>query len=239
MATRYQVTPAAPHEHLFEVEATFPTSAPGPLDLWMPAWTPGSYLVREYARHVQGLTAVGADGRALGVERLDKATWRVSGDAGPELTVRYRVYANDLTVRTNHLDGSHGYFNGAATFLTSDAHRGQPCALEVRLPQGWRSFCALPATGPGRYLAESFDALVDSPVEMGGAQVTSFGFTAAGKPHEVVVWGAGNFDPVHLAEDLQTLCEAEARLFGTLPCERYLFLVLLTDKGRGGLEHAS
>ncbi|MBI5549630.1 MAG: M61 family metallopeptidase, partial [Deltaproteobacteria bacterium] len=162
--------------------------------------------------------------------RIPKATL-------PEVRVRYRVYAHDLTVRTNHLDDSHGYFNGAAMFVTSDEHRVQPSFLELRLPQGWRAFCSLPSPAQGTYRAQDFDALVDSPVEM-GPDLVSFKFTAAGKPHEVVVWGTGNYDRRQIADDLETLCQAEAKLFGSLPCERYIFLVLLTDKGRGGLEHA-
>ena len=232
MTVRYRVTPSSPHEHLFLVEATF--QADGPLDLWMPAWTPGSYLVREYARHVQDFTASDGAGEPLRVERLDKATWRVHGSG--QVRVRYRVYANDLTVRTNHLDGSHGFFNGAALFVTSDAHRGQGCRLELRAPPSWRVFCALPERDGGLY-ARDFDELVDSPVEMGPD--SSFSFLAAGKPHEVAIWGQGELDPALVAEDLKTLCEAETRLFGELACERYLFIVLLTDRGRGGLEHAN
>lgn len=234
MTVRYRVRPAVPHEHLFEVEAWFPGK--GSLDLWMPAWTPGSYLLREYARHVQDFQAFHGDGAPLRVERLAKDTWRVHHRGPPEIRVRYRVYANDLTVRTNHLEGSHGYFNGAATFVTSDRHRGEPCALELALPDGWRADCALPF-GDGAFRARDFDELVDSPVEMGRHAPLSF--TAAGKPHEVAIWGEGNHDPQALVADLQKICEAEARIFGGLPFERYLFLVHLTDKGRGGLEHAA
>ena len=234
MSVRYRVVPFAPHEHLFQVEAFFPARE-GPLDFWMPVWTPGSYLVREYARHVQDLTATSGDGSALRVERVDKATWRVHGTGSPEVQLRYRVYANDLTVRTNHLDGSHGFFNGAALFLTSDEHRAQPCLVDLVLPASWQPFCALPFED-GLFCARDYDELVDSPVEMGPD--SSFGFVAAGKPHQVVGWGQGNHDPALVAGDLRTLCEVEARMFGGLPCSRYLFIVLLTDKGRGGLEHA-
>ncbi|HEY3450967.1 MAG TPA: PDZ domain-containing protein [Myxococcales bacterium] len=241
MTARYRVRPACVHEHLFEVECRFElpaaTPAAGPVDLWMPAWTPGSYLVREYARHVQDFEAFDAEGAPLRFERLDKATWRIHAQGKAQLHVRYRVYAFDLTVRTNHLEGSHGYFNGAAMFVTGDALRARPCSLELSLPEGWRAHCALPASADGVFQARDFDELIDSPVEMG--PLPSLTFTAAGKPHEVAIWGEGNFDPAGLTADLQKICEAEAKLFGGLPLERYLFIVLLTDKGRGGLEHAA
>ncbi len=236
MTIRYRVRPAVPHEHLFEVECRFPASA-GPLDLWMPVWTPGSYLVREYARHVQGFEASDGEGAPLRWERADKCTWRVHAAGSPEVVARYRVYSFDLTVRTNHLEASHGYFNGAALFLTSDALRGQPCLLELALPEGWRASCALPAEA-GAFSARDYDELIDSPVEMG--RHVPLQFTAAGKPHEIALWGDGAaLDRAALAADFQKICETEAALFGGLPFERYLFILHLTDKGRGGLEHAA
>src|SRR5262249_13201155 len=122
-AVRYRISMPRPHTHLFEVEATFP-----PLDhleAVLPVWTPGSYLVRAQPRHAQDVSAVDALGSALAVERTDKRTWRVAAD-GRAVTLRYRVYANELTVRTSHLDGSHGYFNGATVFLYTERLRAVP-----------------------------------------------------------------------------------------------------------------
>jgi len=230
----YRVSPLRRHEHLFAVEARFPDS-PASLRLWMPVWTPGSYLVREYARHVQELRATDADGTPLTVERLDKASWRVGNPAGGEVRVRYLVYANELTVRTNHLDADHGFFTGAALFLTSDAHRPLPCRLELEVPEGWRAFCAL-RQGEGGLEAADFDELVDSPVEMGPHRVLEF--QVAGVPHQVVLSGEGEVDGERLTCDLAAICQQAAAVFGgALPFERYLFIVHLTDKGRGGLEH--
>jgi predicted metalloprotease with PDZ domain len=203
----------------------------------MPVWTPGSYLVREYARQVQDFGATDGAGAPLAVERVDKCTWRIARPGDGVAVARYKVYAHDLTVRTNHLDASHGYFNGAALFVSSDLHRAGACELAVDCPEGWRAFCAL-SCRDGLFLARDFDELLDSPVEMGPHE--PFGFTAAGKPHDVVAWGGagGNLDRRALAADLKRICETEAKLFGGLPFERYLFILLLTDKGRGGLEHA-
>jgi predicted metalloprotease with PDZ domain len=234
-AVRYHVSPANPNEHLFEVEASFPTDAPH-IDLWMPVWTPGSYLVREFSRHVQEFRALHTSKAPLAAQRLDKNTWRVPRGAAPEVRVRYRVYANELTVRTSHLDASHGYFNGANLLVTSDAHRALPCELTLGLPGGWNVHCALPRDGDV-FRARDYDELIDSPVELGPQEALVF--TAAGARHELVIWGRGNFEAGQLTKDLAAICEAEAKIFGGLPNKRFLFLVHLTDKGRGGLEHAA
>ncbi len=231
-AVHYRVSMPRPHSHLFEVEALFP-AGPEVLDAVLPVWTPGSYLVREYARHLQDVTAAGPGGEALPVQRTDKRTLRVRAH-GRAVTLRYRVYANELTVRTSHLDGSHGYFNGATLFLYTEATRHHEHRVTVAAPEGWRTFAALEQRD-GTFLAPDYDTLVDSPFEIGPH--TPLSFVAAGVQHQVVVWGDTVLDPDKLAADLQRICEAEARLFGGLPMKRYLFLVYLADKGRGGLEH--
>jgi predicted metalloprotease with PDZ domain len=220
-----------PHSHLFEVEARFPSL--DVLEAVLPVWTPGSYLLREYARHVQDVTAEDESGQPLRVERRDKRTWVVESHGRPAI-LRYRVYANELTVRTSHLDGTHGYFNGATLFLYAEALRALPHRLRVSAPPGWSVFSSLERDGED-WVARDHDTLVDSPVEVGPHQPLSF--LAGGVPHQVVVWGEPKPDAQRLLSDLKGVCEAEAAFFGSLPLERYLFLVYLTDKGRGGLEH--
>jgi len=235
-SVRYRVGLDRRREHLYDIEVRFPAS-PRPLDVWLPVWTPGSYLVREFARHLQELRAFdGTTREPLPVGRLDKCTWRIGTPAGGETVLQYRVFARELSVRTSHLDETHGFFNGANLFVTSDAFRTAPCSVELVLPEGWRSFCALPERD-GALHARDYDELVDSPVELGPHSVLDF--TAAGKRHEVVIWGAGHHDAARLKRDLSAICDAEASLFGGLPFERYLFIVHLTDQGRGGLEHAA
>ncbi|QSQ27882.1 M61 family metallopeptidase [Pyxidicoccus parkwayensis] len=231
-AVRYRVSMPRPHSHLLEVEATFP-AGPDVLDAMLPVWTPGSYLVREFARHVQELSAVSPEGTPLPVRRVDKRTWRVQA-GGRAVTLRYRVYANELTVRTSHLDGTHAFFNGACVFLYTEATRDVEHHVTVDPPQGWRAFCALDER-EGAFVARDYDTLVDSPFEVGPH--TPLTFIAAGVPHEVVVWGDTVPDAERLCSDLQRICESQARMYGGLPVSRYLFLIYLTDKGRGGLEH--
>jgi predicted metalloprotease with PDZ domain len=228
---RYRVSMPHPHNHLFEVEARFP--ALDFLDAALPSWTPGSYLLREYARHVQDVRAEDEAGQPLRVERTDKRTWRVESHGRP-VVLRYRVYANELTVRTSHLDGTHGYYNGATLFLDAEALRALPHRVRIEAPEGWSVFSALDRDAE-ELVAPDYDTLVDSPVEVGPHEPLSF--VARGVPHQVVVWGEPKPDMQRLLADLKTVCEAEAAFFGGLPTERYLFLIYLTDKGRGGLEH--
>jgi predicted metalloprotease with PDZ domain len=230
-AVRYRVSMSRPHSHLFEVEATFP-AAKDSITVQLPVWTPGSYLVREYARHLQDLTAH-SGGQPVPVTRLDKRSFKVAA-RGPEVTLRYRIYANELTVRTSHLDGTHGYFNGATLFLYREELRGAEHRVTVDPPSGWTAFCALDQVGD-EFVAPNYDELVDSPFEVGPHQPSSF--VSAGVPHQIIIWGDPQPDRERLTSDLKKICDAEAALFGGLPMKRYLFLIYLTDKGRGGLEH--
>jgi predicted metalloprotease with PDZ domain len=231
-AVRYRVSMPEPHSHLFEVEVAFPAQA-SPLIVALPVWTPGSYLVREFSRHLQDLTAADEKGERLPLSRLDKRSFQIAGQ-GKSVRLRYRVYANELSVRTSHLDGTHGYFNGASLFLYSEPLRGIQHRVVVDSPAGWRIFCALDRDGE-EFVAADYDELIDSPFEVGPHRPLEF--QAAGVPHQVVIWGGDPPDPAKLTADLRKVCEAEAALFAGLPLRRYLFLVYLADKGRGGLEH--
>jgi predicted metalloprotease with PDZ domain len=231
---RYGVAMPEPHSHLFEVEAELERPGPAPV-LALPVWTPGSYLVREFARHLEALAAFDGEGRRLAAQRLDKHRFRVAAGGAERLLVRYRVYANELTVRTSHLDGRHGYFNGANLFLYAEGREGEPCVLEVAPPPGWLVSTALEG-GPTRFAARDYHELVDSPVEVGTHSLAEF--TALGKRHQLALVGRGNADPARFAEDLRRVVEVLGGLMGGLPYRRYLFIVHLTEKRRGGLEHA-
>ena len=128
---RYRVSMPEPHSHLFEVEAVLDAPGASPV-LALPVWTPGSYLVREFARHLEGIEADDGAGRKLPVVRLDKHRFRVDAGDAAQVRVRYRVYANDPTVRTSHLDGAHGFFNGANLFLYAEGRVDEPVELDGR-----------------------------------------------------------------------------------------------------------
>jgi predicted metalloprotease with PDZ domain len=237
--TSFTVAMPRPATHLFEITmriAPFPSPAGG-IDLVLPVWTPGSYMVREFSRHVRDLTVEGPFGNALSVVKVEKNRWRVGlrDDPSPgPFTVRYRVFAHDLTVRTSHLDATHGYGNGANLFFYVDGRKEEPLEVAFELPGGWKATMPLPRRGRA-FRAAGYDELVDSPFECGAHRTWTF--RAAGVPHTLAVWGAGNEEPRRLVRDLTALVKAAARMFGSLPYERYVFLVHLAPGARGGLEH--
>jgi predicted metalloprotease with PDZ domain len=234
----HEVWVADPLAHLIDVETTVRAGAPiDALTLFMPVWTPGSYLVREYARHVESLTVLeGAGGR-----KVRKNAWRVEAKGGTFARVRYRLYCNDLTVRTNHVDETHALLNGAATFLAIEGDERAPATVKLHVPEGWRVSTPLAAKGDGIFEAPDLDTLVDCPIVMGAYDEVSF--SVLGKTHTLVVWPekqAPEADRARLVRDSTTVVEGLARLFGgTLPYDNYRFLLHLSGRGRGGLEHRS
>ncbi len=242
----YQVQPVSPQAHLFEVVLRIARPAPEGQVLTLPAWIPGSYMIRDFARNIVTLHA-SSGGKRVAAEKTDKQTWRCAAANG-ELEVSYQVYAWDLSVRAAHLDTTHGYFNGTSLFLKVVGQEHVGCSVEILPPEGeayrnWRVATTLPVDGAehlgfGRYRAADYEELVDHPVEMGAFTFVSF--EAAGTPHEIAITGRHQADTERLCRDLQAICEYQIGLFGELPpMERYLFQVLAVGDGYGGLEHRS
>jgi predicted metalloprotease with PDZ domain len=251
----YEVALADAAAHLLEVTTTVRLASggalPSPLTLFMPVWTPGSYLVREYARHVEGFAAR-ADGAAAPHRKVRKNAWEITHAGARTVEVRYRLYANELSVRTNHVDATHAYWNGAATYLALEAAPEAGARVSVAFPADWSIATALepePSTGaPSRtFSAKTFDELCDAPFECG--KLIERSFEALGKQHRIAAWDnadARTVDWDKLATDTRAIVEAEAALFAgdrpasqALPYDRYLFLWHVTPRGRGGLEHRS
>jgi predicted metalloprotease with PDZ domain len=238
--TRFTVAMRRPETHLYEITMEVDPRGAKTLDLVLPVWTPGSYLVREFSRHIRDFSAKEKGGRGnVSAEKVSKNVWRLSlsskkSESSGLLSVFYRVYAHELTVRTSHLDSSHGYGNGANLFFYVEGRKDEPQEVDFRLPRGWRTSVALPSRG-GIFRAVSYDELVDSPFECGTHRM--FEFRVRGVPHTLAVWGSGNEDPTRLVRDLKRLVQQAAALFGGLPYPRYLFLAHLVPGTRGGLEH--
>lgn len=236
LSLRYRVSMPQPTNHRFELEAQVQGEVGYCLELKMAVWTPGSYLVREYSRHLQNFAVHDENGQSLPWRKLAKNHWRIdTSSAQGQVTFSYSLYANELTVRTNHLDRTHGYFNGAATFLYIPSRKAQPIEVTIVPPEEtWSIATTLPEVSPRTFRAANYDTLVDSPFEIGLHR--KFEFEVLGKPHEWVIWGKGNVDAQQLMVDTQKIIETEAQLFGGLPYDRYLFLLHLSN-GYGGLEH--
>ena len=226
-----------PEARRAEVELQVESRGAEALDVRLPFWTPGSYLVREHQRHVDGLRAEG-DGRELQVEKVDKQTWRVRTSGARAIRIGYRLHCFELTVRTNHVDGTHAFLNPSATAAFVVGRESETCSVRLQLPRGWRAWVALPFED-GVYVAQDYDELADSPFECGPeASHAVHTFTARGVRHELVVWGRGDFDGHRVIPDLVKIIDAESGIFGGLPYpDGYLFILHLNDKSRGGLEH--
>ncbi|NOT47372.1 MAG: M61 family metallopeptidase [Acidobacteria bacterium] len=232
----YTVTMSKPATHLLEVEMRLKWPAgPQSVDLKMPVWTPGSYLVREYARHLQDFSAKSASGQALGWRKINKNTWTVDSKGAGEIVVSYRVYSNELTVRTNELNDEHAFWNNGALLLFPKDQLKAPSTVAVRPYGKWKIATGLPkvAGQTNAFRAENFDVLYDSPFEV--SDFNEIAFNVQGKPHRIVMSGEGNYDLRQMAKDVAKIAEEGYKIFGELPYTDYTFIVNL--RGGGGLEH--
>ena len=237
----YTVSFPDAHAHYVDIKASLPTDGRSQIDVMMAVWTPGSYLVREYARHVEGITAMDGNGRVLPVRKIRKNRWRIDQTAGDSVVhFRYRLYGREMTVRTNWIDAEMALLNGAPTFITlADEMSPRPHDLQLSLPEAWRSVqTALPGHPDGakhHFRAPDFDTLVDAPILIGNPHVEQF--EAGGALHLLVDQGGANiWDSARAAADVAKLVTTQQAFWGKVPYSRYVFLNLLVEKG-GGLEH--
>lgn len=256
----YTVSMPQPNSHLLEVEMTMRSSAANrPLaadtKLLMPVWTPGSYLIREYARHVQDFevtdaTNEAAQGRLLQWRKINKNTWSITTAGARAIKVNYRVYANELTVRTNELNDRHAFWNNAATLMYPENQLAAASTLTVKPPPTWKIATGLPLAEPSAqvagglnalqpgapqtFRAANFDVLYDSPFLV--SDFKYFEFDTRGKRHRFVLDGEGNYEIEKLQRDVPKIVEEAAKIFGGLPYDNYTFL-LMAAQGGGGLEH--
>jgi predicted metalloprotease with PDZ domain len=239
---RYTVTLADPRAHLFAVACTVAAPDPQGQVFRLPSWIRGSYLVRDFARHVVTVTARSGD-QPVPIERLDKRSLRCGKAAGP-LTLECTVYAYDDSVRKAYLDARRGFFNGSSLFYAPAGHEREPVEVEIRRPAdapGWRLATAMDpasvdAAGFGTYRAADYEEALDHPFELGEFQTVDF--SAGGIPHRFVLSGRCEPDAARLAADAAKICTAQRGLFGNEPkLDRYLFLTRVLGSGYGGLEH--
>ena len=241
---RYQITSQNPATHYFNVRILIENPDPGGQRLRLPNWIPGSYMIRDFSRHLITMTGSG-DGKKLQLSQQDKSNWRVEPCTGT-LCIEYMVYARDLSVRGAHLDHTHGYYNGTSVFLEVVGRADDSYEVLVEKPeadycQNWRLATTLARKeaqefGFGLYQAKDYDDLIDHPVEMGDFQLIRF--EACGVPHDIILTGRFVCDEDRLARDLTTICEHHIRFFGEpAPVDYYQFQVLVIGDGYGGLEH--
>jgi predicted metalloprotease with PDZ domain len=247
-AIRYTLRFPAPQTNYVDVEAIVPTDGRTSIDMMMAVWTPGSYLVREYERNLEAVTATAAStadpspragGRTLAVEKTTKNRWRIATGRAREVTLTYRVYSHEMTVRSNWVEADFAMLNGAPTYLTLVESGTRPHDVRLELPPGWKtSVTGMPGApdgAPNHYRAPDYDTLVDSPIVAGNPAIHQF--TVDGKAHLLVDIGEGGvFDGGRAARDLERIVQADRQLWGSLPYDKYVFFNLLVSAG-GGLEH--
>ena len=232
----FTVGMSKPWTHLLEVQVSVKwDQMPEALDLKMPVWTPGSYLIREYARHVQDFDVKSSAGGDLAWQKTSKNTWTVKTNGAKEIKATYRVYANELTVRTNEVNSEHAFWNNAATLMFVKGQLAAPSTITVNPYGDWKIATGLPqaAGSKNTFKAPNFDVLFDSPFEV--SNFTEFDFTVEGKPHRLVFSGEGNYDGPEIAAEVTKIVEQAYKIFGELPYDNYTFIVNL--RGGGGLEH--
>lgn len=238
---RYTLRFPEPQTHYVEVEAVIPTDGKPDIELMMAVWTPGSYLVREYARHVEDLKARDLKGMPLNVEKTRKNRWKITNGAtpGPAIRVTYKVYAREMSVRTNWVDSSFALINGAPTFLTLVGGHDRPHEVIVEPHPSWKKTLSglpdAPDKSPGHFVSPDYDTLVDCPIVVGNPTVHEF--EVDGKKHYLVNEGEGGvWDGPRSARDVEKIVRKQGEFWGGLPYDKYLFFNMIVESG-GGLEH--
>ena len=235
-AIHYAVDLTDARNHYVTVTATVPVEEET-TELMMAVWTPGSYFLREYARHIDKMQ-VRADGKNLKFEKTKKNRWLVQTANVKSFQVKYRIYCNEMSVRTNWVGRQYAMLNGAPTYLAVPDRLDNSFVVQLKMPSSWtRSATSLRSTGdvPHTFVADDFDELVDSPIVAGNVNV--YPFTAGGVEHQLVNVGeSGYWDGSKAAADLKKVVEEHQKMWANIPYERYLFLNMIVE-GRGGLEH--
>lgn len=236
----YKLAMPKPQDHYFQVEMELKDFKEKSIEIKMPVWAPGSYLVREFAKNVNMVYAFDENGKALKVQKKTKNTWSIDKGKAKSVKVNYEVYAFELTVRTSFLDLTHGFVSGSGVFMYVNGHQNRKGTLEVVPFKDFKVVSTgLPKSSVGKftYEFENYDQLADCPIEIGNQEV--FDFMAAGVKHTVAMYGEGNYDVEQLKIDMARICEAATNVFGENPNKDYLFIVHNVVDGQGGLEHTN
>ncbi len=241
----YQLRMPKPQNHYFEVEMTLSDFKEKQLDIKMPVWAPGSYLVREFSKNVNLVRAFDDKGKEIQVQKKKKNTWTISTDGNKKIRVKYEVYSFELSVRTPFLDLTHGFVSGSGVFMYVEGYKDKKGILEVIPHSSFKTITtALPKAailvqkdGSQSFEFLNYDQLVDCPIEIGNQTV--FDFMASGTKHTVAMYGEAFYDIESLKIDMTKIIDAETAIFGSNPNKDYVFIVHNVVDGQGGLEHAN
>jgi predicted metalloprotease with PDZ domain len=204
----------------------------------MPVWTPGSYLIREFSKNVEGFKAFDSNGKEIPFEKINKNTWRINLANSDKIKVNYRVYSFEISVRTSFVDESHAFLSPAGIFMYPDGQLNASSEIKINPYKTWSKISTgleLVASKPNTFFAPDFDILFDSPFEVGNQDI--FEFVAEGVNHEVAIYGGGNYDKEILKRDISKIVTEQTKTFGINPNKRFVFIVHNFNSGGGGLEH--
>jgi predicted metalloprotease with PDZ domain len=240
----YTLKMPRPQNHYFQVEMQVEQLKQKTATVKLPVWAPGSYLVREFSRHLNQVKAYSLQGAALPIIKKTKNAWEIDLKGQTAFVVKYEVYAFELSVRTSFLDETHGFVSGPSMFMYLDGHKEtggellvQPHASFKRVSTGLTLKSLMKQGNNQTFTFENYDQLVDCPIEIGNQY--EFDFEAAGVKHTVAMYGEGNFDPERLKADMAKIVEEETKVVGVNPNKRYVFIVHNVVGGDGGLEHCN
>ncbi|MBL7924423.1 MAG: M61 family metallopeptidase, partial [Bacteroidia bacterium] len=235
----YTISFPEPQTHYVDVQMEIKGWKAASLEIKMPVWAPGSYLVREFSRHVESVNARDAQGNVLVVNKKTKNSWTILTPGVSHISISYKVYAYELSVRTSFVDEEHAYLNGTSIFMYVEQLMKQSMDVKVIPYPGWKQISValdrVEPSNPWLLKAPDYDGLVDAPFEIGNHVI--FNFTAAGIPHEVAMFGEGNYNVDRLKKDMARIVEECTAIFGEHPCKNYLFIIHNLTAGGGGLEH--
>ncbi|QNL50091.1 M61 family metallopeptidase [Olivibacter sp. SDN3] len=235
---KFEVSFKEPQAHYVDVQMEIDDVSGKYVDVKMPVWAPGSYLIREFSKNVEGFSAKRKGGDLLKADKLSKNTWRITTEGEKNIVLNYRVYAFEVSVRTSFIDESHAFLSPTGIFMYVDKQIDRPVEVQVIPHPSWNKVSTgLEPIEAKRfsYRANDFDVLFDSPLEIGNQD--TFEFTAAGIPHEVAMYGGGNYDKEKLKVDMAGIVESATNIYGENPNKRYVFIVHNYLSGGGGLEH--
>lgn len=235
---KFKVSFSEPQAHYADVEMTINNVRAKEIEVRMPVWAPGSYLVREFSKNVESFKVSTSQGEALTFEKNRKNSWKINTSGNKTIVVSYRVYAFEISVRTSFIDFSHAFLSPTGIFMFVKDKIKEPALVEIVPYKVWKKV----STGleqvsgkPFTYYAKDFDWLYDSPIEVGNQDV--FEFEASGVKHEVAMVGGGNYDKQQLKVDMAKIVDEETAIYKENPNEHYVFIVHNYQKGGGGLEH--
>ena len=235
-AVDYSIDLLTPDHHLGQVTITLPAGH-RQQELMMPAWRTGKYKILDLANTVRHFKAVDSQGKALAWQHRDKASWQIDNPGGGQVTVTYQIYANQLGLRSRHIDDSHAYLDATGVFMYNPALRDEAVTVALAVPEHWRSYSGMTRLGDHKFSAADYDQLADSPIETGVSEFYSF--RADGKDYELVIWGEGNYDGQQMAEDLKKLVPESQTIWQGYPYDKYVFMVHATTDARGATEHVN